>query len=86
MSGLALMGLATLVFLIAAAAIFACAVGMLKFLGAALNKNRPGPQRAVRAILALACFLGIFAAAAAGFIGITTLMFDVFVQDDLPFS
>lgn len=86
MSGLVLMGLATLVFMVAAAAIFASAVGALRFAGEALNKNRPGPQRALRAALAVLCFLGIFVAAGAGFLGITALMFDVFIQDDLPFS
>jgi len=84
MNGLALMGLATLVFLIAAAAIFAATVGMLRFAGRAMNPNRTGGQRALYAALALLCFLGVFAAAAAGFAGIAALLFDVAVQDDLP--
>lgn len=83
MNGLMLMGLATLVFLVAGATMVAATVGTFRFAGSALNANRNGGQRALYGALALACFLGIFAAAAAGFLGIATLMYDVFIQDDL---
>lgn len=84
MNGLMLMGLATLVFLVAAAAIVLCAIGALRFIGAALNKNRPPAQRQLRAVLAALCLFGMVASAGAGFLGIASLMFEAAVQDDLP--
>jgi hypothetical protein len=83
MNGLMLMGLATLVFLLAAGGVFAAALGVFRFAGRAVNRNNAAGARALYGALALACFAGIFAAVAAGFIGVTTLMFDAMIQDDL---
>lgn len=83
MNGLMLMGLATLVFLLAAGAVLAAAIGMLRFAGRAFNRNNSSGARALYGALALACLVGIFAAVGAGFLGISTLMFDAMIQDDL---
>jgi hypothetical protein len=84
MTSLMLMGVATLVFLVAAGAIFAAAVGAFRFFGRAMNANRPGGARALYGLLSVLCFFGIFVAAGAGFAGIATLVYDAAIRDELP--
>jgi hypothetical protein len=62
-----------LIFLAAAATIFACAMAGLGLLGGALNANRPAGQRRRRGFFAALAFLGCGASAAAGFVGISAL-------------
>jgi hypothetical protein len=66
-----------LIFLAAAAGIFACAFAGVNFLGGALNPNRPRASRIRRGALAGAALLGCAASAAAGFVGIAALWWAV---------
>lgn len=75
MNGVTLTIGAIAIFLAAAAGIMASTIYMFRFAGMATNTRRPVAQRRVRGVLAVACFLGVFASAAAGYLGIITLMY-----------
>lgn len=75
MNGVTLIVATIAVFLAATAGIMASAIYMFRFAGMALNARRPSAQRRVRGALAIACLLGVVGSAAAGYVGIITLMY-----------
>ncbi|MDZ4775951.1 MAG: hypothetical protein SGJ23_04095 [Alphaproteobacteria bacterium] len=75
MNGVTLIVAAIAIFLAAVAGILASTIYMFRFAGMATNARRPIAQRRMRGALAIACLLGIFASATAGYLGIITLMY-----------
>ncbi len=67
--------LALPVFLLAGLGILFCTIQGFRFLGMALNPRRPLAQRRMRAAMAALCLCGMFAAAAAGYLGIIALLY-----------
>ena len=63
------------VYLLALAGIVLGALGMLFFLGGALNQARPREFRLRRALYAALCVCAIVASAALGFVGIAAIMY-----------
>lgn len=64
-----------IVYLAALAGIVASTLGLVLFVGGALNRARPRQMRVQRAIYAALCLCGIVASAAAGFVGIGLIMY-----------
>lgn len=64
-----------IVYLLAIAGIVLCSVGVIFFAGGALNRARPREFRIRRGIYTALCLCGIVASAAAGFVGIATIMY-----------
>lgn len=64
-----------LVYLAALAGIVLGAIGFLFFAGGAMNRARPRELRIRRGVYAALCLCGIVASAAAGFVGIATIMY-----------
>ena len=64
-----------IVYLLAIAGIVLCSVGVIFFAGGALNQARPREFRIRRGIYTALCLCGIVASAAAGFVGIATIMY-----------
>lgn len=63
------------VYLLALAGIVLGAIGMLFFLGGALNRARPREFRLRRAFYAALCVCAIVASAVLGFVGIALIMY-----------
>ena len=62
-------------YLAAVAAMIACSLGGIFFLGGALNRARPAAYRRARALWALLCLGGIVASAALGFVGAPAILY-----------
>lgn len=69
------------IFLIAALSVLYCTIQGFRFAGMALNPRRPVNQRRLRALLAGAFLLGVLASAAAGYLGMVTLLYYAVAQD-----
>jgi hypothetical protein len=65
----------TALFMLAVAGIVACTLGFIFFGGGAMNKARPLDMRRRRLALAALCLCGIVASAAAGFVGIPSILY-----------
>ena len=63
------------IYLLALTGIVLGSLGMLFFVGGALNRARPHEFRVQRAIYAGLCVCGIVASAVLGFVGIATIMY-----------
>lgn len=72
---MALLAGAFAIFVAAVAGVMLMSVFALRQAGMALNPHRPPDQRRVRAVLAALCAVGVFGSAAAGYVGITALMY-----------
>jgi hypothetical protein len=64
-----------LIYFAALAGVVAGSFGFIMYLGGAMNKARPLELRRRRALLAAACFGGIVASAAIGFLAIPALLY-----------
>ncbi len=67
--------LQTLLYMLAVAGIVAGSLGFLFFAGGAMNQARPADMRRRRGLLAALCVCGIVASAAAGFVGVPTILY-----------
>ena len=63
------------IFLLAGLGVFACALQGLRYMAMALNPHRPVGQRRVRGLVAALFGVGMVASAAAGYLGIVSLMY-----------
>jgi hypothetical protein len=65
----------TILYIAAVAGVVASTLGAIFFLGGAMNRARPAPMRTRRALLAGLCACGIVASAAAGFVGVPSILY-----------
>jgi uncharacterized membrane protein YfcA len=63
------------VYMLAVAGVVAGSLGLVFFLGGALNRARAREYRVRRTLYAALCLCGIVASAAAGFVGIGAIMY-----------
>ncbi len=62
-------------YLAALAGVVAGSLGMILFMGGALNRARPPETRLRRGVYALLCLCGIVASATLGFVGLPAILY-----------
>jgi len=67
--------LQVILYMLAVAGIVTGTLGLIFFAGGAMNQARPAEMRRRRALLAALCVCVIVASAAAGFVGIPTILY-----------